>query len=249
MVGELTTRGLSTGRGIVGPFTEWTPIQLGNKLLAWWDASNGVTLSGNQITSWADRKNGIIVSQPVSSARPAWGEGAFPSLVFDGNDDCLELATNPFPAAGQASEIWNTCQQDATDADTTVRYSSSYGGLNAASRRLGKTRISGISRAEATIGDGSTGQQVRELTIPFNSRHVLRMAVGTASTSLVLDGVSASPLAVAPNTGTGRFTIGCAPAANTNFWLGRIRDVIVTLPLSNDEAAQLQSFLMPRRAL
>lgn len=227
----------------------WTPLDLEGKLLAWWDASSGVALSGNQVSSWVDRKNGIAVTQTIGMSRPTWSDGAFPSLVFDGIDDYLDLAANPFPVGSSPADIWNVLQQDAPDADTTVRYSAAYGGVNALSRRLGKTTRSGINRAEITIGDGSAPQYATALTVPFNSRHVVRAAVEASFTTVTLDGGVSAPASVVPNTGAGRFVIGCAPASNSNFWLGRIRDVIVTLPLAADEATKLQAFLVPRRTI
>lgn len=235
---------LSVGAGL-----SWNPLRLGNKLLAWWDASYGVTLAGNQITSWADRKAGLVVAQPTSSARPSLGVGAFPSLVFDGNDDYLELAAHPFPIGSSPVELWGTLQQSALDTDTTVRYAMAYGGVNASTRRLGKTTRMAMNRAEVSVGDGAAAQYATALTQTFNSRHAVRAAVGATTTSLTLDGVTSAPTAVVPSTGVSRFVFGCAPASNSNYWFGRIRDGILTLPLTPDEAARLQTFIMGRRAL
>ncbi|HTM77999.1 MAG TPA: hypothetical protein VL133_10260, partial [Devosia sp.] len=78
----------------MSPQISWSPLALGASLLAWWDASQGVSLSGSQVTAWADRKSGYSVAQGTGAARPLWSATSFggkPGLTFDGIDDLLNM--------------------------------------------------------------------------------------------------------------------------------------------------------------
>jgi len=243
--------GLSLGSLATQRRGGWSPLSLGTKLLAWWDAGYGLTLAGNQVTAWADRKNGYAATQALSSARPTWaadGFGGAPGLTFDGNDDELTLANQPFPSAANASEIWGVVQQDALAADTGNRTVFSYGGGGeTVSRRLYRT--SGNS-AQIRVGSGSGAVSGFSPAADFAGRKLVRGVIGASSTRVDIDGSAGAAATVVPNTGTTRARIGATDGASaTFFWQGKMRDVIVTSPLTTDEAAKFQAFLLLRRAL
>lgn len=231
----------------------WTPIDLGPKLIAWWDSSQGVSLSGNQVTAWVDRKSGYSASQDVSAARPVYSATSFngaPGLTFDGVDDNLSLASPPFPDAASPSEIWAVVQQDALAADTTFRCVFAYGNNAATSRRMARDVSGGVNRLSVNVGDGSSNVQIARPAVDFSSRHVARAQVGASAAQAFLDGAAGTSTAAIPATGnTGLPRIGAHLGGTSSFWNGKIRDVIVTGPLSPDQATALLTFLLARRML
>ena len=240
--------GLTLGRG------GWSPLSLGGSLLAWWDTSHGITLSGNQVTAWADRKNGHA-AQGVGSARPSWSATSFggaPGLVFDGVDDVLSLSGQPFPGGSAGSEIWAVVQQDAQATDGAARFVVSYGGLVSNDRRaLGRFPVGGVNRPNIQYGTGSANTTVTSTVVDISGRHLLRGRFTTsAGASVSVDGGTAvnTTGTDAPATATTRVSIG-ALTSLSSYWHGKIRDVVVTTPLTINEANKLQTFLMSRRAV
>lgn len=232
----------------------WSPNELESSLLAWWDASSGVTVTGSGVSAWVDRKGGLSLAQATDAARPAYSPtsfNGFAGLTFDGTADYLELASQPFPSGSAASELWVVCSQDALAADTTTRPLFSYGGVNGQVGRLFQRVVtSGTNRVRGVVGDGSAGQQLNDLSVDFTGRHVLRLSVGPTASNLYVDGGTAVNLSVVPATGTTRIRVGASQADTpTGFWNGKIRDIVVTKPLSADDASALQSYLLDRRAL
>lgn len=241
--------GFSLGAATLGKGA-WTPLALGSKLLAWWDASSGITLSGNQVTAWADRKNGYSAVQGLSSARPSWSATSFggkPGLTFDGNDDELTLASQPFPTTA-GSEVHAVIQQGALPGDANVRSFFSYGGGGANTARRAY-RISG-NTGQIQVGSGSSNVTAATASGLFSGRVYARAIYGATASSMEIDGSAGAPASITPNSGSARARIGATDAgAPSFFWQGQMRDVIVTSILTIDEAAKLQLFLLTRRAL
>tara|TARA_R100000365_G_C2737740_1_gene66803 strand:+ start:717 stop:1451 length:735 start_codon:yes stop_codon:yes gene_type:complete len=239
----LSLTGLSVRRGGAA----WTPMDMGASLLAWWDASQGLTLSGSQATAWADRKNGYSAVQATGAAQPT-ADGTW--LTFDGTDDFLNMESQPFPSGSAGAEIWAVVQQDSPVANTTARHVAGYGAAVAAGRRaMVRAVLSGVNRANIQFGDGSGNVSVSGTAVDLSSRHVLRTRFMPTEGRVSVDGNAESIAAGIPNTGTTRVTIGGSTSLFGNHWHGKIRDVIVTGPLSTDQAALLHAFLLPRRAL
>lgn len=224
----------------------WTPNELELSLLAWWDAGHGVSAS-----TWVDRKAGLILT---ASGAPTWSAtsfNGFPGITFDGVDDYYTLAGAPFPTGANPSEVWVVCSQDALVADTATRPLFGYGGVNGQlSRIFQRVVTSSSNRVRGIVGDGTTGQQLNNTTVDFSGRHLLRLSIGATASNLYVNGGSATNLSVVPATGTTRIRVGASQADTpTGFWNGKIRDIVVTRPLSADDAPALQSYLLDRRAL
>lgn len=94
-----------SGSGSGGP-TLWTPAQLGAGLVAWWDANQGVVLSGSNVTSWTSRVGSIVATPgtgtPTFSATARNGK---PGVVGNGSQflhfspASLPSGTNPLTIA------------------------------------------------------------------------------------------------------------------------------------------------------
>lgn len=230
---------------------------LSGTTLAWWNADRAdlVSLSGSNVTAWADSISGYSAAQGNSSFRPVYSATSFngsPGLTFDATDDCLEMASQPFPSGSNGSEIWAVAQQDALAADATTRVLFSFGGDSNLSQIRSQRQVSGgINRNGAAYGLGASANGAVETTITYSTRHLSRVRV-TSSLCAVSTDSSAETLSGAgtPATGTSRVRIGAS--ANTtagSFWNGKIRDVLVTSPLSGDAPTYLRNFLLLRRAL
>lgn len=233
---------------------EWLPTDLGDSLLAWWDSSEGVSLSGSQVNAWSDKKGGYNAAQGTSAARPLWSSTSFggqPGLTFDGIDDLLNMESLPFLTGAASGEIWATAQQDALVADTGARRLISIGGATLSSRYIRRFVSSGANRIHALVGDGTSLVQSGIPAIDASSRHVVRGIFTATSVQAGVDGTLGTSAAVVPNTPATRVNIGASSssAIGAEYWQGKIRDIIVTAPLTTEQATQLRTFLMERRAL
>jgi hypothetical protein len=239
-----------TGRG------GWTPLALGSSLLAWWTADRAdlITLSGAAVTSWKDVTHGYDAVQAVSAARPIFSATGFngaPGLTFDGTDDYLELASQPFPSGAAGSEIWAVVQQSSPAGETIPRILLAYGGDSPTTqRRMGRFVVSGVNRLTTETGTGSGGPSNTLSTVDFSGRKMVRCIYGPATTTPQLDGVAGAGVSAVPTTATAKFRIGStANAIPSNYWRGQIRDAIVTDLLTTDQATSIQAYLMNRRML
>jgi hypothetical protein len=232
----------------------WTPASLGASLLAWWSADRAdlITLSGAQVTSWRDSVAAYNAAQAVSGARPVYSAtgwaGLYPGITFDGVDDELTLASQPFPAVANPSEIWALPDQTSLVADTTNRFIFSYGGsLFNDQRRLFRTVVTAQNRVAASTGLGGSGINL-DYAADFSGRHVARAVITATTLAVGMDGAMGTPSAAVSATGAVRTRIGAtAGTTAAGFYKGVIRDVIVTGALTSDQAALLTTYLMNRR--
>ena len=73
--------------------SELTPTSISN-LIAWWDASEGVTTSSGFVSNWFDKIGSKDAAQSNSSYRPLYSSSSSnlnsnPSIIFDGLNDYL----------------------------------------------------------------------------------------------------------------------------------------------------------------
>lgn len=247
MSGVALGLGLGIGRARALRSSLKTPFDLGGKLLEWWNADRAdlITLSGSQVSAWTGSKAGLIASQATTIRRPIYGATDFngaPCLTFDGADDNLAVATNPFPIGSDPVEFWSVLSQDALVADTGFRFAMSHGNAGTSTRRyLARDVSAGNIRIFAAFGS------VVASSAGMSGRLVARAALGTNLLTLYRDGaLVASVTAFGNSSVAAPFYIG-ANGGTGNFWLGKFRDVIVTQPLDVNEAAWMTSYLMNRR--
>lgn len=242
--------GLQLGLGLSRPGA-WTPAELGPSLLAWWDASSGVTITGAGVSSWVDRKAGLDMQQGTDAARPpfsATGFGGAPCLTFDGVDDCLTLATQPFPAD---AEIWAVLGQTALAADTTSRCAFAFGnGSGSGARRLWRFVVSGVNRARQIAGDGVGSTTAADTTVDLSSRHLVVGRAAGGNVTCSVDQAAEVVVAGGSAPGATRCRIGAtdqvAPGA---FWQGPIAQLWLTAPLTAAQRAMSLQNGLSRRML
>ncbi|HEV7352580.1 MAG TPA: hypothetical protein VGN74_05565 [Brevundimonas sp.] len=229
-----------------------TPVSvLGAALKGWWSSDNPArtTVSGVSVTAWADEVAGYVVNPGTSSTRPAVSDAGFGgarAIQFDGVDDYLNMfAPTTFPAGGSASEIWLIGQNTALVTDAGARVGASYGdGVFSSDRRL-RRNTSTTNILQATSGNISVAGGGAALT----TRHVLRAIFGVSSIAVEVDNLSRDTAAATLSTNRNQFAIGAIPNGSLQFWQGLIRDVLVTDPLTAEQAAWLYQWALPRRNL
>lgn len=220
----------------IGDLLQW------GELLAWWDASEGIAVTGSGVSSWIDRQSAYVLVQATDGARPAYSATGFngsPGLTFDGTADYLSMESQPFGSDDGNFEVWAVLQNDAVGATTGNKFAVTIGAPSASGN---------IVRNTNNVMRSTTGVAVAEATGPFASRHVVRSIFKTGEISIAVDGGTAVTAAVDPAIGSTRTRVGSniSDAAGA-FWLGKVRDVIVTRLLSTAKASALQDFLLLRR--
>lgn len=229
-------------RRVANRKARWTPNELSGSILAWWDAGAGITVTGAGVSSWVDRKKGYTLVQATDGARPAYSATGFngsPGLTFDGAADYLSMESQPFGSDDGNFEVWAVLQNDAAGATTGNKFAVTIGAPSASGNMVRNTN---------NVMRSTTGVASAEATGPFASRHVVRSIFKTGQISVAVDGGTAVTTAVDPAIGSTRTRVGSNISdAAAAFWLGKVRDVIVTSLLSADDAAQLSAYLLARR--
>lgn len=223
----------------IGGLLQW------DELLAWWDASEGITVTGSGVSAWVGRKRGYTLVQATDAARPAYSATGFngsPGLTFDGTADYLSMESQPFGSDDGNFEVWAVLQNDAAGATAGNKFAVTIGAPSASGNMVRNTN----NVMRSTTGASA----VAEATGPFASRHVVRSIFKTGQISIAVDGGTAVTTAVDPAIGSTRTRVGSniSDAAGA-FWLGKVRDVIVTSLLTTAKASDLQTFLLSRRNL
>lgn len=236
----------------------YNPIAaLGSSLLGYWDADSrywgtkgGITQSGGVVSAWTDAVAGDAAAQGTGSAQPAFNATGFsggPCLTFDGIDDCLTMASQPFTSGSTPIEIWGLISQDAPTTDATTRFHISMGDNNANYVRAGRTVTASINRMFSQISGVSLGNLVGT-TQDYSGHHVMRLIAGSSAQSQSSDGVTDGASAVTPSTGPTRTRIGAfSNTSASNFHWGAIVAILVTQPLTAPQAAGLATFLAARK--
>lgn len=231
---------------------------LGAKLIAYWDANRGDTLTvvssdgdDNAVTAWADIVAGYSAIPADVASRPAYlptGLSGAPCLNFDTTQylTCTDAGLlAALPDGAEPSEMWVVLSQDALPADTTERYAVAYGGSSITTGR-GISRIvtTGVNRTRSRTGTGAAATNISDTAVDFSGVHVIRQIVGATSSSLEIDGGTASSAAAVPSTTNSRLRIGSISASGvSNNWNGKIAAVLVTTALTEDEAVLLHRYL------
>lgn len=229
-----------------------SPLDLGNSLLAWWtaDRADTMTVSGGMVSSWRDVKNGYDATQGVSASRPTYqatGFGGSPCVAFDGTDDWLQILSAPnLPLGAQPANIYATAEFTLLGTVPGARYFFFYGAANGnMRRRVGRASPSNQNRLFANIGSGAASPTVTGGS-ELIGRSLLNANVGADTTVINLNGNLENSLSVVPSTTFSSASIG-SDINGGSYWQGTIRDLIVTAPLTTDQATALTAYLLARR--
>ncbi len=192
--------------------------------------------------------------QAVSGSKPAWGATSFnsrPGITFDGNDDNLRVASQPFPSGAAPSEIWGLVSQDAPNATTGTRRVLAYGGVtNNDSRFLARSPGASVNVANSSTGTGgsSISAATSEAGVPFLGRPVARLLIPPTAIQTQIDGITTTVAvpAVSATNATGEVRIGTG-TNGAGYWLGVFNTIIVTDgQQSVDQTDALYAYLKAR---
>lgn len=229
------------------PIPDWTPLDLGSKLKAWWSApvaGGNVTLNGSVVTAWTDEVGGYSLRQGTGTAQPIYSSTGFngiPDVEFDGANDSLYLDGIPagIPTGSTPSEIWAQARSDALSSDTTtdVLFDMGATASGAADRRT----LARLSGSVAVVGDDG---MIINGPLSSDGYHVWRGVFGATSGRLDMDGTQGSTTTgLTPTTGTARIRMGATDYSTSQGpWKGAVRQVIITEPLTDDEAALMYAY-------
>jgi hypothetical protein len=205
------------------------------------DGLSGFDLWGAQLT-----EGSALGPYVPTDGTAAYGYGR-PGITFDGFDDELTLALQPFPSGAAPCEIWILSDQTTSATDGTTRRAFAYGGGSNDSREMIKTVVSGVNRAQAAIGDGVTRVFPTNTGVDLSGRHVTRALIGPTLARADVDSQAGTESAVVPATASARTRIGAtATPTAAGFWSGIHNSILVTSPLTEAEAAQLTAYLKAR---
>lgn len=239
----LTSPAVIGGGAVAAP--PWTPLDLGAKLVAWWNA--GDTVNG-AVATWTDRVSSIATTataglEPISAATSF--NGAYRGLTFDGTDDCL-VATSfaALPSGATAGEIWaianNTAAGASTGGKAIIRYGS--GAASATNRGLQRNSVTSVNRAQGT--DGITN--LTDTAIDFSGPHILGGWWSGTTEFGRIDGRDFSPASTTIATlatTAGRLRLGAFNLTSASgFWQGIISDIFVTTALTGTEREKLEGW-------
>lgn len=233
----------------------WQPSDLGADLLAFWDAETvaSLTLAGELVTTWADQVAGYAATQATSGFKPVYSATSFnsrPGVTFDGTDDYLRTAAMPaaLPVGTDPSEIWALVSQDFAGTQTGNQVTLQYGDAgNTNYRTVRRAGFSNVSRGVAVAGVTPANDTV----VDFSGIHVARGTISSTAVTIAVDGNTAASASGTFNTAaSGNASLGANSASTPNrFWKGPMNAIIVTKPLSTDNAALLLAYLKARGGL
>lgn len=223
----------------------WIPTNLGSSLLGWWDASHGVTHSSGSVSAWVDRVGSYSAAEATN--QPTYSATSFnggPGITFDGTDDLLTVASQPFPSGTNSSEIWLVCDLPGMAASSQPLFA--YGGsANGSVRRI--VRASGNV---LNFGADNTGTPVvvQDNSQDWGGRRVLRMKVTATELRYAIDGSAlSSATALTPSTGTTRVRIGASTLASPTFGNVIFSDILITSALDNSQQTRMNKWALWRR--
>lgn len=229
-------------------------LALGADALAWWDAGSGVALAGANVTLWRDRIAGIAPAQATTTSQPLWAAADYnggPSISSDGVDDTLLLngvSLAALPTGANPIWVWIVAEQTATiAADGGIsRTAFSYGGVASGSdRRVRRTIASSQNRVQAYIGTGAGAYANVIPNVDYSGKSLVLAKFGATQTDISVNNANNTSVSAIPATATSGY-IALFATLGAHFWQGKIRDILLTQPLSPAKEAIAIAFLSAR---
>jgi len=224
----------------------FTPLDLGVKLLAWWNAddygtANMTVETGDRLTAWVDRVAGVTLAQSSgNAARPTWiaNFDATGLAVVQGTGTHW-MDTTSFSAITTGTTAGRAFISASLDVVGTLFSYGTNGG-----NTLRRITVDGNSRINAS--DASLTAQ-SSTDVLWNGWRVVDARFSTAGHLLNVDGtqVGTSAAAASMNTGTTRFRFLANLATTAAGFSGTsVRHLMFTTDtLTTDELQKLQGWL------
>ena len=203
----------------------WTPAVIGSSLIAWWDPTTNITLSGSNISSWKDKIGSLTVSQSTSSNQPTFSSTArnnSPGLIFSGSQNLYSASSGNLPIGSSTSGIFVTSYINKTKYNSVISHGPTGGGRW---RNVGQ-------EDSANNAYGSVyGYQTPSGYVSYQvDRSYLCEFVSGSAPAMFVDGNSSSGTSVGSgslNTGSGYLYIGSDYSGTGNALVGSVQHILV----------------------
>ena len=234
--------------GGITPPIPWTPLDLGAKLLGWWDAEDATTLTmaGSAVSEWRDKVHGLAAMQATSSFRPIYqsaGINGRPALLFDASDDRLETTTNPLLVGAAPGEMWGLVNQAALGSETANRGIIFLGNTATGIRLLARVGSGGVNRAGLFVTPVPSSPLIADPVVDFSGVKVGRLICTSTLSTIQGSRTTSTSVSAVPTTANTLVRLGRGSSAT---WSGSINTILATALLTLEESDKLYVFLNTR---
>lgn len=235
---------IATGQAFGSPFAiEWNPLLLGSKLRGWWNADD---LAAGAVAAWADRIASFTVSQGTGANQPNLGIDSFngkAGVGFDGFSDYLQNGGGNMgllPVGSTPGEIHVSCENQADGSvDLTSRAILAYGAAGTNTKRVLTKYYFSTPLNRMAANNATTTVYGAQ---PFDGYALAGGVFGPVQKSY-LNAAKTGEAAATQNTNSARIRFGAeASSSVSSYWNGQIRDIAITLDLTDDERFLLQGW-------
>lgn len=227
----------------------FTPLDLGSKLKAWWTAddygtANMTVETGDRVITWVDRISAVTLSQTsLDTKRPTYyanyNADGIASVYFDQASVAQHLASASISALPNGTTAGN--MYAAVNLDT-VGQIVSYGTNGGNTLR----RLTSNGTNNPTASDGSVTAQAAGSDV-FSEWTLVSGSFNTAAHAVKLNGSTVKTSVAAPsmNTGTTVMRVGSSLATTpAGGFTGQLKHLFVTLgTLTTDEEQKLEGWM------
>lgn len=229
--------------GFIGGSSAWSPLLLGSKLAAWWNADDVAGADASSATTWTDKKGSLALTEattpPVVSAS---GVNGFRGISFNGTTQFLTGVTTGLPTGATAGRILTLGKFTTGVTMCTL----GYGNGTASQQRKIVIAANGTPQAS----DGTASVSGTSGSVANNSVHLIE---GSWPGGTVMNGYldatafSGNPATISTlATSTTRTRLGSASGTSaTQFLNGILRHAFVILDtLTADELDRLRAWAL-----
>lgn len=239
---------------VVGGATEFrfSPLALGDKLVAWWDAEEyaSLTLASGLVTTWAPKIGAGNYTQATTTNKPAYDATGFngrPCVTFDGVDNFMAQASGvgPFPTGASIDhEIFILEQNDTADADTAGDIFFTFGGATQATCvRMSRAVSGGNMRRTFSVGSGAAGVVATETTVARAVPHLFSARIYAGGAAMAVDKRAEQVISVAHSISSSRARLGSSEATSPGSYANtRLNSIILTTALTAAERAAMKDW-------
>lgn len=185
-----------------------------------WRDEGLITTPNAAVSQVIDSVSAAAFVQAVGANQPV--HSSADGFDFDGTNDEFAVASVPMPQGADAWYYAALVRQDSLPADTNTRLNASWGGTGATTQaRVGRQVVSGVSRANFALGNGTTIITLIDTQVDYSGWHVVEAWTTGTAMFLSVDGTPPISLAVVPSIGATRTRIGASSNNTvTLYWDG-----------------------------
>lgn len=246
---------------LLGARPHWTPAELPN-VFAWWDASHTASFtfsSGSVVSAWASRVGSYSLGQSTSGKRPSRSGtvNGLPSVVFDGTDDALSVASFNM-SGGNKYSLWTVVSASSGSDRIVAELGSDFN--SGAGRwilyRQSDNKVASAYFHFAAGGAGGYSAFTTTGTVTTTPKAVVSTYDGSLSTDEMSAWLNGSSSGSRPNNGNGTAnlvsdTLYVGARGGTSIYLnGQICELgVCTTAIGSTDRAKLGTYLSAKWGL